>query len=106
MDSRVGPLRNDCSEYEAGPIGPDRYYALCYTPAQGTKVSLVRLDGEVISTTDLAYDINAFGASRTTRTADALLIWNAVQSRMTRFDFATGVITTGEGMAATDPAGR
>jgi hypothetical protein len=90
----------DCSEFDAGAIDKGSFYTLCRTPLGRLKVARVGVDGSVIDTTELPRDENEAGAMLTTRTADALFLWNPVGRTITRFDFETAATTTGRGQTA------
>jgi hypothetical protein len=94
----------DCYVFDAGAIDNGSYYRLCRTPSGQLQVTRVRLDGTTIDTHDLSISLTDGGVS-TTRTADALFIWDSRARRLTRFDFATGAVTTGVGQTASVPGG-
>ena len=94
----------DCYEFDAGAMDNGSYYTLCRTPSGQFQVARVRLDGTTIDTHDLSISLTDGGLS-TTRTADALFIWDPRARKLTRFDFATGAVTTGLGQTASVPDG-
>jgi hypothetical protein len=89
----------DCREFDAGAIDKDSYYSLCQTRIGQFKITRTRIDGTSIDTHDLSISLRDGGLS-TTRTADALFIWDSRTRNMTRFDFATGAVKTGQGQTA------
>ena len=93
-----------CFEFDAGPMDKDSYYRLCRTPSGQFEVTRVRIDGTAVDTHEVSISL-AEGALEATRTADALFIWDPRAHTMIRFDFATGMVTTGRGRTASVPDG-
>jgi hypothetical protein len=91
----------ECTDFGSGPIDQASYFTLCRTSPTDWSVRRARLDGTVIDTTALPRDENAQGLMLTTQTADALFLWNPVARTISRFDFATAAVVTGQARTAT-----
>ena len=104
--SAAGSTRSaDCEEFEAGAIDKGSYYTLCRTALGRWQIARVGVEGTTFDTTELPRDENAQGLMLTTQTSDALFLWNPVARTISRFDFATAEVKTGQAQIALAPDG-
>jgi hypothetical protein len=95
-----------CVEVDRGLIDATRFYALCWTQDGHFVVERSRADGTAIDRTPVpGMSAGLDGGTNVVRQGDAVFLWDAHATTLSRFDLATAAVETAKATAALPSGG-